>query len=247
MNGLISLTCLAAIQVKGSCTSDGASSGAPNEVERDFERYVLFKMVHIGFELTWWLCAVSWFAVTDRLTKMTESTGAVGVWPLRMFASPGFVGTMMDDALVAYHASLAGSGTVSSSGLCSGKGFSLEKEKAFVNQAKLVLIPSQAALGTIAEWDVREGDFKISDCEWEKGPAIVGCPFVGTGEQATGRVDVPDDGFVSAGASAAASTELEISFFVRSLPGRNITMKFGKSRTVQELCNEIASRTGVRP
>ena len=120
-----------------------------------------------------------------------------------------------------------------------------KKGKVLVDQAQFVLIPSQAALGTNAELDVDDGDFKITDCEWENGPAIVGCPFVGIGEQATGRVDVPDDGFVSAAASAAASMELDISFFVRSLPGRNITMKFGKSRTVHELCAEIAFRTGV--
>ena len=101
------------------------------------------------------------------------------------------------------------------------------------------MIPSQAACGTLAELDVDECDFKITDCEWENGPAIVGCQFVGIGEQATGR------GTSSAAASAAASMELDISFFVRSLPGRNITMKFGKSRTVQELCTEIAFRTGV--
>ena len=64
--------CLAAIQVKGSCTSDGASSGAPNVVERDFERYVSFKMVRKVFELIWWFCVVSWFTVTDRLTKMID-------------------------------------------------------------------------------------------------------------------------------------------------------------------------------
>ena len=120
-----------------------------------------------------------------------------------------------------------------------------KKGKVLVDQAQFVLIPSQAALGTIGELDVDEGDFKITDCEWENGPAFVGCPFVGIGEQATGRVDVPDDGFVSAAASAAASMELDISFFVRSLPGRNITMKFGKCRTVQELCTEIAFRTGL--
>ena len=78
-------------------------------------------------------------------------------------------------------ASLAGSGTVSSSGLCSGKGFSLKKGKVLVDRAQFVLIPSQAALGTNAELDVDEGDFKITDCEWENGPAIVGCPFVGIG------------------------------------------------------------------
>ena len=103
-------------------------------------------------------------------------------------------------------ASLAGSGTVSSSGgLCSGNGFSLKKEKGkvLVDRAQFVLSPSQAA-----ELDVDDGDFKITDCEWENGPAIVGCPFVGIGEQATGRVDVPDDVFVSAAASAAASMEL---------------------------------------
>ena len=140
-------------------------------------------------------------------------------------------------------ASLAGSGTVSSSGgLCPGNGFSLKKEKGkvLVDQAQFVLSPSQAA-----ELDVVDGDFKITDFEWENGPAIVGCPFVGIGEQATGRVDVPDDGFVSAAASAAASMELEVSFFVRSLPGRNITMKMGKNCNVQELCSAIALRTGV--
>ena len=142
--------------------------------------------------------------------KMIEFPGSVGVLPLKMFASPGSVGIMINDTLVAYLPTLAGSGTISSSGLCSGKGFSLKKEKVLVDQVQLVLILSQAALGTIAELGVDESDFKITDCEWENGPAIVGCPFVGIGEQATGWVDVPDDGFVSADASEAASMELDI-------------------------------------
>ena len=53
-------------------------------------------------------------------------------------------------------ASLAGSGTVSSSGgLCPGNGFSLKKEKGkvLVDQAQFVLSPSQAA-----ELDVDDGD-----------------------------------------------------------------------------------------
>ena len=111
-------------------------------------------------------------------------------------------------------ASLAGSGTVSSSGgLCPANCSSLkkEKEKVLVDQAQFVLSPSQAA-----ELDVDDGDFTITDCEWENRPAIVGCLFAGIGEQATGRVDVPDDGFVSAAACAAASTELEVSFLCKN-------------------------------
>ena len=140
-------------------------------------------------------------------------------------------------------ASLAGSGTVSSSGgLCPGNCFSLKKEKGkvLVDQAQFVLSPSQAA-----ELDVDDEDFTVTDCEWENRPAIVGCLFAGIGEQATGRVDVPDDGFVSAAACAAASTELEVSFFVRTLPGRNIIVKMGKTCTVQELCSAVALRTGI--
>ena len=123
--------CLAAIQVKGFCISDGAG-GAPNVVERDLEHYVSFQMVRIVFELTWWFCVVSWLNVTDQLMKMIASTGPFAVSPLKLPASPDSV-----------DASFAGSGTVSSSGLCSGKGFSLKKGKVLVDQAQLVLIPSQ--------------------------------------------------------------------------------------------------------
>ena len=111
------VVCLAAIQVKGFCISDGAG-GAPNVVERDLEHHVSFQILRIVFELTWWFCVDSWLNVTDQLLKMIASTGPFGVSPLKLPASPGSV-----------DASFAGSGTVSSSGLCSGKGFSLKKEK----------------------------------------------------------------------------------------------------------------------
>ena len=186
-----------------------------------------------------------WICFSVQLIGMCVSCKVVQATALLVAVSENGSVPVVLESSFGQDASLAGSGTVSSSGLCSRKGFSLKKGKVLVDRAQFVLIPSQAALGTNAELDVDEGDFKITDCEWENGPAIVGCPFVGIGEQATGRVDVPDDGFVSAAASAAASMELDISFFVRSLPGRNIIMKFGKSRTVQELCAAIAFRTGV--
>ena len=87
--------------------------------------------------------------------------------------------------------------------------------------------------------------YSSSDVEADEGlnrHVLAGSLFSGTGEQASGRVDVPGKDFQQ---QAAAANET-ICFFVKSLGGASYVVKIGHHATVARVKPHVALKSGVR-